>query len=298
MAEILAAGVTSVSNLIARVRVAVHDTNATRRKWSADEVYLAIADAIGLASNQFFITGVYTDLDFATGTVEYTLPDYIHRVVRVRRERRVPNIQVDADTTLDWEEITSWRHVRSEIGNNKLFLLKPQPDGNTEITYERDVPIPFVESELSAALSTTDGTSITIALPATYQVYGLELPMYAQINGAEIVKITAITSAGVATIVRAQLGTTATTASQGDSVSAIILVNDDRFNAYVVNSAAAYLNLMILQDANRGADVAGNLTAMREFDQRANRALRSKTARQRPRRVLSERGRRRSNGLS
>lgn len=293
MAEILAAGVTSVSNLIARVRVAVHDTNATRRKWSDDQIYLAIADAVGLASNYFFTTGVYTDLDFATGTREYTLPDYVQRVTRVRRERRVPNIQIDADTTLDWEELTSWRQMRGEVGNNKLYLVKPQTDGNVEVTYERDVTVPFAESALVTAID-DDDTSMTIALPSTYSVYGIELPLFVQINGNEIVKVTAITSEGVATITRAQLGTTAASASQGDGISAIVLVNDDRFNGYVVNSAAAYLNLLMLQESNRGSDVAGNLTAMREFDQRADKALRRKATRSQPRRVQSERVRRRS----
>ena len=217
------------------------------------------------------------------------MPSYIQRVKVVRRERRQPDIQVNTGTTLDYEDLAGWKQYRMP-GSNLLVFDRQWPAGNTEIFYERDVSIPLVDCTLSAAISSAV-TSATLAIPGSYNIYELDFPAHFQINNAEIVQVTAITPPSTVTISRGQLGTTAAAGTAGDTVTPVLVENDDRLEMFLVNSSAAYLNMLMLQNANRGADVAGNLTAMREFQQLAQDALRKKSIRPQPRRIQPERRR-------
>jgi len=293
MTEVLGAGYTTLTDLVAQVRLAVNDTSGgVNRKWSDEQIYLAMRNALAQAGNSFFYRDIYEDLDFVQGDVDYTLPGYIQRITRVERERRVPDISVSPGTNLDWEELRLWDQIETP-GNNRLLLRKSYPAGNTRITYERDVVLPIVDLELAAAI-TDSQTTLTLTFNGTYNIYQIVPPAYFQINNSEIVKCTAITSPNTLTISRGALGTTAATGSAADTVTAVIIENDDRFASYVINASAAFLNMLLLQDANRGSDVAGNLTAMREFNDLAQRALRKKSTRPRPRPILYERARRRA----
>src|SRR3990167_136134 len=290
MAEVLGAGFTTLTDLIHRIRTAVHDVGSTNRRWTDDEIYLSVYQAIGEAGGRFFYTDIYEDLDFVDGDVDYTLPNYMERVVTIERERTIPDIATTTGTTLDWEELKNWRQIKTP-GNNRLLMLHDYPAGNVRITYEREVSFPIVDLKLSAAI-TSGATSISITIPGTYNIYEIEPPAYFQINNAEIIKVTAITAPATLTVSRAQLGTTAASAAINHVVSPVIIENDDRFATYVINAAAAYLNLLLIQDTNRGSDVAGNLAAMREFQSRAEKALARRKSLPKPRRMVSERSRR------
>ena len=291
MAEILGAGFSTLTDLVSQIRTAVGDTVSANRKWSDDQIYLAIKNSLAQAGNNFFtLHKDSTNLVLAVGTLSYTLPGYMQRVRVIRRERRQPDIQIDTGTTLDYEDLSGWKQYRMP-GSNLIVFDRGWPAGNTEIFYERDVAIPLVDCTLSAAISSTTATSMTLSIPGTYSIYEIDFPSYFQINNAEIVQVTAVTAPATATISRGALGTTAATASSGAAVAPVLVENDDRLGMYIVNSAAAYLNMLMLQSANRGSDVAGNLTAMREFQMLAKDALRKKSVRPQPRRIQPERRR-------
>lgn len=291
MSEILGAGFTTLTDLVHRIRVAVRDVSTVNRKWSDEEIYLAIYQSMGEAgSNSFFYSDIYEDLDFADQDVDYTLPDYVQRVTVVERERTIPYLSTSSGTVLDWEEMKNWRQVRTP-GNNRLLLNHDHPTGNVRITYERSVDFPIVDMKLSAAI-TDSATTMSLTIPGTYNIWEIKVPTYFQINNNEIVKATAITSTTAMTISRAALGTTAAAGSANDVVTPVIISQDDRFSTYIINAASAYLNLLLIQDTNRGSDVAGNLTAMREFQSKADKAARKRSVRQLPRRMQTERVRR------
>lgn len=289
MAEVIGANWITLEDLMARVRVKVRDNAANvNPKWSNDEVRQAISEALASSGNEFHTEHLYEDLEFAAGTLSYSIPQYIQRIVKVERQRTIPYYA--GSSSPDYAEILQWDQVRNP-GQNTLVLFNEYPAGATRIWYTTDVIIPIVDVSLSVAVD-ADDTTFTVGIPVGYSLYNMPIPCFLQADNGEVIKATGITFPETLEVERAQFNTTADTIAANATLSPVLAENDDRLFAYVINYAAYVLNMMIIQDANRGSDVAGNLTAAREQKADAEKLLRRRAVRPRTRKIKPERRRR------
>ena len=253
---VLVSGPLTVDEIVALVREQGND-GSSNPLWSDDQVKLALKQACIKAAGKFFLTDTYS-LSFVEGTMDYTLPDYVKKIVLVRRD--VTNTVVDTTINISDLDVTTFRHFYAR-SNNKLYFDRNYPTSTFTIFYERNVPIPFENRILGAAV-TSSATALTLT-DASPNIVRLDLPGYFRIDN-EIVKVTAAASNTSVTISRGALGTTAASHVNGSIMGYIVMANMDTFYAYLLTEIGMLLNLWRVQQGNQ-VDVSANITAMRLF---------------------------------
>lgn len=289
MADVLGSGLVALNELRRLIRRELRDegTSSTGKRWDDDEVDSAIRHAIAQASNLFVQSGRY-DLDYAAGTLDYTLPDYVQNVRRIQSQKSVyPTASVT-----DYETVANWRHYPGMPGDNMLRYTKDRATATHRIYYDRDVEVPTAEFTLSAAVDSTAGTFAFATGSDAPWIREIRPIAYYRVDN-EISKVTEIAAANEVTVSRGTLNTAAASHATGATAYPIIAVDDDRFYTFVVLAASAWLSRSVLHDTGRGAEVAGTLTALRSYEEQIKQLRKDIKPRRTPRRVQFSRIRKR-----
>ena len=153
----------SQSDELAELRRLIRDPSSASSRYTDGEIY----DAINLALNDW-IGRVqiprYYDVDFTTGTYEYTLPDYIDSSnLDVQFERSIWGLDTSGDAWVGvYTEASAWDVIPASDGGQTLVLYDSFGDSDARILwwgYNGNVPstIPALETEIDS-----DDTSLVL----------------------------------------------------------------------------------------------------------------------------------------
>jgi hypothetical protein len=212
---------------------------------------------------------VFTTDDYeqvvTSGTYRYTLPDYVYKVRSVKGR--------DTSSTGDWTDLSYWEQVRG-VTNNYFYIRRSYGDWTLILKYDRNMP-EVIGNLILGGDMTNSAAEMTLAAASDSTAVRLESFGYLKV-GNEIVSHTGVydTSTHKLTVLtRGQRGTTAVVHTSGDEVSPMIEVPSSRIYPWLIDYSMGKLHRMRLTGV-ASADLAGDVTAMREYDAAAERNLR------------------------
>ncbi len=229
--------------------------DATNPRYTDPELNLSIERATIMLGEYFFAEASDTTKTWVDGTYEYTYSFPIENIYRVEfiPSSGPPSI---AD---DWQESGSILHFNRD-----------HTDGQTiRIWYERH-PFPYPDD--GAADSAIDNSQLTFISSVNL----LDWPETGFLKiDSEVMEYTAIDrSTDTFTVTRAQLGTAAATHANESVISFVNNVGKQVFYNGIRDISIMYLNRMRIIDAP-SADIAGNVTVMREIAENVNGWIRA-----------------------
>lgn len=272
----------SLEELKDEIRVDLRDPDATDPRWTDAEIYQSIRDGIRLMSPFVYVVDSYA-LTVESGTYRYTLPDYVTKVTHIKGR--------ETSSTGDWTDLNYWEQIK-DISNNYLYIRRSYGDWALILRYERGIPsvpgnMTMGSTELSASATSVILTAGSDSAASRLDVYG-----YLKIDSELISHAGAYTASThtLAGLTRGQHDTVAAIHVVGSTVSPVIEVPKPGVYTWLTDYALGKLHRMRLTGV-ASADLAGDVTAMREYDAAAERNLRRIIPRQSSR-VIFERPRR------
>lgn len=281
-------GPLSLDDVISAMRTQSLDDNE-RPVFSDGEIKLALRQAIINAYGKFFTSDIH-ELDIMAGENEYELPNYVQRITKIVRSRAAAGLSIGNTLTGTsvGQSIQYYSHLKNFAGNT-LYLRRDYPTSTVDIWYERDVTIP-VDNRRTGANHDAVTTTLTL-MDAEPHLFQVALPAYFR-WGNEIIRMNEVSGNTSATIVRGQLGTTASSHIEGSEISQLILADSDRFYNFLFQETGRLMNEFRVQAGSQTVNVAANITAARMFKDNREQILKEIPQTKRSRTLKPVRGRR------
>jgi hypothetical protein len=226
--------------------------SGTNPRYVDAELDMAIRRAVNALSEYFY----YDDIDESktitsgVGSLKYS---YNFPVSNIYQVELIPTADAMPRNTTDWQEDSRFE------GCDLYFLKHHQVGATIRVKYERH-PIAYPDDlQLLASIDADDTTVVASTDVSDWPDIG-----YFKID-SEILAYTAIDRATDSfTVTRADSNTAAASHSSGATISFVNKIEKGVFYDGVKDWAIAYLNRMRIIDAT-SADVAGNVTIMRQI---------------------------------
>jgi hypothetical protein len=255
----------SLEELKDEIRVDLRDGDATDPRWSDAEIYQSIKDGVRVMSPFVHTIDNYS-LAITSGTYQYTLPDYVSKVISIKGR--------GTSDTCDWVDLNYWEQIK-DLSNNYLYIRRSYGTWTLILKYERSIPavpgnMTMGTTELSASATSVILTAGSDSVASRLDVYG-----YLKIDSELISHAGAYTASThtLAGLTRGQHDTVAAIHVVGSTVSPVIEVPKPGIYTWLADYALGKLHRMRLTGV-ASADLAGDVTAMREYDAAAERNLR------------------------
>lgn len=227
----LNAQVTSMTDLLARVRVVMRDPNAGSGRWTDTEIYSAITRALFEMLGSYQYRDAY-ETTFVNNQRDYTLPGYVDIVESVER----------VDSGGYGIPLRSYSTIKTPY-LSLLRFRQLQPAGFTlRLVVRRHLEVPPVPGTLAVAMTDTTGTLVDISGEST--VY--PVPGYILINN-EYMYYDTQTAGTLTGVTRGMFGSTAATHVISSVVDPVIAVDPQVIGAVLIG-CQIYLSEMRLQD--------------------------------------------------
>ncbi len=254
----------SLEELKDEIRVDLRDEDVDDPRWSDAEIYQSIKDGVRLMSPFVHTIDNYS-LAITSGTYQYTLPDYVSKVISIKGR--------GTSDTCDWVDLNYWEQLR-DLSNNYLYVRRSYGTWTLILKYERAIPSVPGNMEVGTELA-ADATSLVMTVASDNVASRLDVYGYLKI-GSEIISHSGAYTASTHTLAglgRGKHDTVAAVQAAGSTVSPIIEVPNPGIYAWLTDYALGKLHRMRLTGV-ASADLAGDVTAMREYDATAERNLR------------------------
>jgi len=238
------------TELLQDMRRRMRDPDGAR--WPDYEVYTGINDALLTWHNRVTIPHLYTiSGGWVAGTIEYTLPGYIHGHIDPQQRRysspwpNVSGIGIEATT---WVDVQAFTLEPDGSGGQKLRLeFAPSTDDGRIIWWSHNGPVPLTAPALNAQID-SDDTSLVLSTAVT----DIDQAGYIKIDSEWLhysgVSYGASTTT-LSNLLRGVNSTTATTHTSSTSVSWGVGCHRSDLFGQLYNATRSFLHALFLTDA-------------------------------------------------
>lgn len=238
------------TDILAEFRKRMRDPSGDNARWSDGEIYDAINIALYEWDGRVQVPRYY-DIDFVSGTYEYTLPSYIDTAhLDIQAQRTIWGLEIDGDAwETVYEDVVAWHVIPSSTGGQTVVIESRVNTVDGRLIWwghngELPTTIPATEEEID-----DDDTSVELDALVT----PLGRVGYVKIN-EEWIGYSGYTDDGSNTtltnLVRNLDGTTADTHTSGSDVDFGVAVPTDRLWQQLFNQVGAYLHLLFITDGS------------------------------------------------
>ena len=235
------------SSLLAEIRRMMRDPAGENSRWTDAEIYDAINTALDSWHGRVQVPRFY-DIDWVSGTYEYTLPDYINAdTMDVQAKHTIWGL--NATTEDEWgetyEDMVAWHVIPSSTGGQTLVVEHTTYSTDGRIIwwgYNGRIPttIPTLDDGITATATTAElATVVTDIGRSGYVKIGNEWLSYAGYSDDA-------SNSTLAAMVRGLDGTTAAIHAAAAQVEFGVAAPDGRLWGQLFNQVAAELHRMFL----------------------------------------------------
>lgn len=259
---------TSLSDLLTDLRVALDSPSGTGTKWTDAQLQLCINRIIRELASFVWVKGVWETTSDSDDR-DYQLPQYVEEIVSV-------TTQGGETSVLSLEEgpevpVLGRRHLRTPHSNLLKLQYLPPAGSTLRVYYRQRMQVPPQDAalDLGANIASTTATTVTISSP-----FSLPVPGYVRIDN-EVIYYAGIDASGLTDCTRGELGTTAATHTAGSNNVLPLFPMDGRVHEVVMKGATMRAYDLRLKGAPHG-DVAltvENYRNAKEEYQRARKTL-------------------------